>query len=102
MRFLLRASIPTDAGNDGLRSGSFIANIQKYLAELKPEAVYFTVDNGRRTLYFVVEVANSWDFPRVLEPLWLATGADVEVIPAMTPEDFQKAAPAIQKALAEY
>jgi hypothetical protein len=39
------------------------------------------------------------DIPRIAEPWFLAMNASIEAIPAMIPEDLQKAAPAIEQAV---
>ena len=50
MRFLVKVNIPVEAGNQAARAGKLGATIQSILADLKPEAVYFTettMVNGR-------------------------------------------------------
>lgn len=46
MRFLVKVSIPVEAGNAAAKAGKLGATIQSIIADLKPEAVYFTDDNG--------------------------------------------------------
>ncbi len=46
MRFLLKVNIPVEAGNAAAKAGKLGATIQAILAELKPEAAYFTDNNG--------------------------------------------------------
>ncbi len=46
MRMLLKATIPVEAGNAAVSNGTLGATIQKILAELKPEAAYFTEDGN--------------------------------------------------------
>ena len=53
MRFLLKVNIPVDAGNAAAKAGKLGATIQSILADLKPEAVYFTDDNGQRTAFIL-------------------------------------------------
>ena len=48
MRFLLKVNIPVEAGNAAAKAGKLGSTIQAILADLKPEAVYFTDDNGQR------------------------------------------------------
>ncbi len=43
MRMLLKASIPTEAGNAGIRDGSMMENLGSILEDAKPEAVYFFI-----------------------------------------------------------
>ena len=42
MRFLLKVNIPVESGNAAAKTGKLGATIQSILADLKPEAVYFT------------------------------------------------------------
>jgi len=46
MRMLLKVSIPVEAGNAAVRNSSLGTTIQKILDDLKPEAAYFSEDNG--------------------------------------------------------
>ena len=49
MRFLLKVNIPVESGNAAAKAGKLGATIQAILADLKPEAVYFTDNNGHRS-----------------------------------------------------
>ena len=49
MRFLVKVNIPVDSGNAAARAGKLGETIQSILRDLKPEAVYFTDNNGQRT-----------------------------------------------------
>lgn len=55
MRMMLKVPIPVEAGNAAARNGSLGATIQKIVSELKPEAAYFTEDDGKRTGYIFFE-----------------------------------------------
>ena len=48
MRFLMHVSMPPDKFNQAVRDGSAGAKIGKILADLKPEAAYFTAKDGNR------------------------------------------------------
>ena len=49
MRFMLKVNIPVETGNAAAKAGKLGSTIQSILTDLKPEAVYFTDDNGQRT-----------------------------------------------------
>ena len=48
MRLLLKVNIPVESGNAAAKAGKLGATIQSILADLKPEAVYFTDNDGQR------------------------------------------------------
>jgi hypothetical protein len=102
MRFLVKAVTSTEAGNALVKKGKIGEIIQGILAELKPEAVYFTAENGKRTIYFVVDLPDASHLPRVAEPFFLSFNATVEFHPTMTPEDLMKAGPDIENAAKKY
>src|SRR4026209_2702960 len=59
MRFLVKVNIPVEAGNQAARTGKLGATIQSILADLKPEAVYFTDDKGQRTAFLFLEMKDA-------------------------------------------
>jgi hypothetical protein len=59
MRFLVKVNIPVEAGNRAAKAGKLGTTIQSILADLKPEAVYFTDDNGQRTAFLFLEMQDA-------------------------------------------
>ena len=51
MRFLVNVNMPVEAGNAAAKAGKLGATLQSILADLKPEAVYLTDDNGQRAAF---------------------------------------------------
>ena len=102
MRFFVKVSIPVDAGNAGMRDGSFSKKIQSILAEQRPEAVYFYEEDGMRTAAIFLDLRDPWQIPEVAEPWFLAFNARLEFHPAMIPADLEKAGPSIEKAAKKY
>jgi hypothetical protein len=90
MRMLLNVKIPHAEFNAAVRDGSAGSKLKKILDELKPEAVYFTEQNGGRGAILIVEVADPSRIPSLAEPWFLTFKADVEFRVAMTPEDLAK------------
>jgi len=102
MRFLMKVSIPTEAANKAIRDGTFAKTMNRALAELKPEAVYFAEMDGLRTGFIVVDMQGTHQMPFFAEPFFLAFNASVEFHPAMRPEDLEKAGPDLERAAKTY
>jgi hypothetical protein len=99
---LLKATMPVETGNAAARSGALGTKIQQILADLKPEAAYFSEDGGQRTAYIFFDMKDSSQLPAVAEPWFLAFNASLTVRPAMTPQDLADAAPGIKSAVKKY
>jgi hypothetical protein len=102
MRFLLKVNIPVEPGNAAAKAGKLGATIQAILADLKPEAVYFTDDKGQRTAFLFLDLQDASQIPAIAEPWFLAFNANIELHPVMLPEDLAKAGSAIEKAVKKY
>jgi len=103
MRMLLRASLPVEKGNAMIKAGTLGPTIDKILADLKPEAVYFFADdNGNRSASIIFDMKDPSQIPAVAEPWFLAFNAAVSLRPVMTPQDFAAAGPGIEKAVQQF
>jgi hypothetical protein len=102
MRMLLKVDIPVEPGNAAAKSGKLSTIIQTILAELKPEAAYFSDDKGQRMGYLFLDLEDASQIPAICEPWMLAFNAAIELHPVMVPADLAKAAPAIKKAVKKY
>ena len=102
MRMLLKFNIPTPKGNEAIKNGAIPGKLRQIIDELKPEAAYFAEEDGERTGYLFVDMAEPADLPRVAEPLFHAFHARLTVRPAMTIDDLAKAGPAIERAVKSY
>ena len=99
MRMLLRVSIPVEEGNAAVKAGTLGSTIERILADLKPEAVYFFADdNGNRSGSIVFDLKDSSGIPAVAEPWFLAFNAKVSFRPVMNLQDLAAAGPAIAQA----
>jgi hypothetical protein len=76
--------------------------MQSIAAEIKPEAAYFLPSAGRRTMLFVVDLADPSELVTKCEPFWLAAGAEVEVTPLMTQEDLNRGLQAMAPNMSRY
>ena len=100
MRFLMKVSIPVEAGNDAAKKGFDV--IPSILEEQKPEAAYFLATGGQRTALLFVNMDDPSELPKIAEPWFLAFNASIEVTPAMVAEDLQKAGASIEAAVQKY
>jgi hypothetical protein len=90
MRIMAKIAIPVEAGNQGIKDGKLAKVIQGAAERWKPEATYFTTFDGRRTAYFVFDMADASDIPPFAEPFFMELNASVEFAPVMNGEDLQK------------
>jgi hypothetical protein len=102
MRFMISVRFPTDKGNALIKDGKLPQTIQSIMEDLKPEAAYFADMDGARGGYFIVNMDEASDIAAVAEPLLIGLDATIKVQLVMTPEDLQKATPAIEQAAQKY
>jgi len=102
MRMMIKFSMPTEAGNQVLRSGKIDKVFQQLLADLKPEAGYFYADGGDRTGFFVINMTESWQVADVLEKFAFGLNAKVEMVPVMNADDLHKALGGIKGIIERY
>jgi hypothetical protein len=103
VRMLLRVSIPVETGNAAAKAGTLGTTIERILADLKPEAVYFFADDdGKRTGSIVFDMKDASQIPGIAEPWFLAFHAQVTFRPVMNPQDLATAGPSIAKAVQQY
>ena len=98
MRFLIRATIPTEDGNKMVQDPNFLPKLEEYINKVNAEAAYFFEANGSRIASFIVDVQSADQIPVLGEPLFIKMGAHVEFHPVMSLEDLKKGIPkAIQE-----
>jgi hypothetical protein len=98
----MKVSIPVEAGNAAISDGGLPKTIGSILADLKPEAAYFSAEKGKRTAFIFFDLKDASQIPEVAEPWFLAFNAQVELNPAMNLDDLKKATPGIEKAVKNY
>ena len=82
--------MPAEAGSRAIHDGSIGKLMQSSAERWKPEAMYFTTFDGRRTAYMVFDLPDSSAIPSFAEPFFDGLDADVELAPVMNTEDLQK------------
>jgi hypothetical protein len=90
MRFVIRARIPTEAGNKMVKDPNFLKNLEEYMNKANPEASYFFEANGERLMVFIAEMQSADQIPGLAEPLF-QMGANVEFHPVMSFNDLKNA-----------
>ena len=90
MRMLLNVKFPHEEFNKAVRDGTVGQKIRHILEIAKPEAVYFTEQNGQRGAILIIDLIDPSKVPAFAEPWFLTFNADVEFHVVMTPEDLQK------------
>jgi len=98
MRMLMKVSIPVADGNRAIKDGSLPAIMEKALAQLQPEAAYFTVENGNRTAFIFFDMKDVTSMPSIAEPLFIGFNATIDLTPVMDADDMRVGLKALQKA----
>ena len=91
MRFIVRAQIPTEAGNKMVQNPKMIQDLEDYIRKTNAEASYFFEAGGERTMVFIVNISSADMIPAIAEPLFQGFNAKVEFHPVMVLEDLKKA-----------
>lgn len=91
MRMIVNVSFPTKRFNKMVLDGSAGRALGGILEEMRPEAVYFTEQDGLRTAILVVDLPEASRIPALAEPWFLLFKANVKLRIAMTPADLQAA-----------
>ena len=89
MRMMLRARFETAAANAAFKAGIVEKTLGDFMAKAKPEAVYFTIENGKRCGVFVFDMKESSMMPVLFEDMLQTVGAEIELAPCMTPDELR-------------
>ncbi|MFP3991192.1 hypothetical protein U9R90_27725 [Streptomyces sp. E11-3] len=96
MRVMLRATLDTQASNVAIENGTLPHLFESMFERLKPEAAYFTGNEGDRSCILIFDMQDSSQLPVVCEPFFVHLGAKVDVQPVMNREELQKGLAASQ------
>ena len=91
MRFIVRAKIPTEAGNKMVQDQNLLNHIEDYIKKTKAEAAYFFEADGDRVMAFIVDMQSADQIPSLVEPLFQGMNAKVELHPVMFFDDLKQA-----------
>jgi hypothetical protein len=96
MRTNITYSIPTDVGNELVKTGKIEGVLKGIIEDFQPEATYFYIDDaGRRAGAFVVDLSEPMDLPRHVEALFFGLSAVVSTRPAFALEDMASLGPTV-------
>ena len=90
MRMMLRITLPTDRANSAIKDGSFQKAMDATMARIKPEAAYFTANNGCRCAMLFFDMQDASEIPPLAEPLFAVLNAEIELLPVMNADDLKK------------
>ena len=90
MKMLLNVTLPHQPFNAAVKDGTAGSKLNRILEATRPEAVYFTEQNGHRGAVLVLDLPDASKIPALVEPWMLAFEADIELRPVMTPEDLKR------------
>ncbi len=91
MRMLLNVRMPHEPFNTLVRQGKIGAVLGRILDDIKPEAAYFTEQDGKRGGILIVDVKDPSRVPSIAEPFFLHLNADCSFHIVMSPDDLKKA-----------
>jgi hypothetical protein len=102
MRFMVEFTVPTQHGNEIVRSGKIDKVLKKLGEEFKPEAMYFYPADGCRAGCIFLQTDNPAVGAAVGERLWFGLQAEIKVTPVMNAEELRKGLSDIAKVIESY
>ncbi|MHC8351655.1 panthothenate synthetase [Pseudomonas sp. RT4P38] len=91
MKMLLMVECPNEPFNSLVKAGKVGEVIERILVSIKPEAAYFTEQDGMRGGIFLVDVKDPSDIPAFAEPFFLNFNASCKFRIVLSAQDLQKA-----------
>jgi len=90
VRTLAIISIDTAAGNPAIQNGELAKVIGETLERFKPEAAYFGLKDGKRTMFMVFDMQDASQMPPLAEPFFMGLDAEISLEPVMNADDLRK------------
>jgi hypothetical protein len=91
MKMLLRITMPNEPFNSMIKKGTIGKTLEKIMADIKPEAAYFTLDDGERSALMVVNINKPTEYVKYAEPFFLEFDASIKYDIVMSPEELKNA-----------
>ena len=89
MKMLLEVTLPHQPFNAAVKDGTVGSKLNRILEATKPEAVYFTDQDGQRGAVLIVDLPDASKLPSLVEPWMLIFQAEIALRPVMTPDDLK-------------
>ncbi|WP_120632811.1 hypothetical protein [Ruegeria sp. EL01] len=90
MRLMLKFTIPVEKGNQAEMDGTLGRAITALVKDVKAEAAYFALEDGKRMGIVIFEETDQARMPMINEPLFAALNASIEIQPVLTADDLQR------------
>lgn len=90
MRCLARFELGNEAASRGITDGTLPKVMQQVMEAIKPEASYFTVENGNRCALMFFDMSDSSDMPLIAEPAFMNLDAKISFTPVMNLDELQR------------
>jgi hypothetical protein len=87
---IMEVEFPNEPFNSLVKKGTAGETLQRILADIKPSAIYFSEQDGRRGAFLLVDVPDPSRVPLLAEPFFVLLDATVKLRVCMTPEDLAK------------
>ncbi len=91
MKMLLEVTLPHQPFNAAVMDGTVGSKLQRIVEATKPEAIYFTDQNGQRGAVMIIDIPDASKLPGFVEPWMLIFEADITLRPVMTLDDLKDA-----------
>ncbi|WP_223490044.1 panthothenate synthetase [Pseudomonas sp. A-RE-19] len=91
MKMLLMVEFPHEPFNALVRSGKVGEIMNRVLETIKPEAAYFTEQDGMRGGIFLIDIEDPSEIPGYAEPFFLNFQANCKLRVVMSPQNLQDA-----------
>jgi len=90
MRLMLKFTIPVERGNAAAKDGSLGQAIDALIEQVKPEAAYFMLEQGKRAGIVVFNETDQSRLPGILEPFFAKLEAAIEIQPVVDLAELRK------------
>ena len=89
MRMFLKVQMEVEAANRAIQDGSMRTILQGFTDAVRPEGVWFTALDGKRTMVAVFDLPSTAQIPPLAEPFFTRLNATFELSPAMDQADLE-------------